>query len=295
MPALTYSFPDGPTISRMGFGAMRICGRRAWGMPPNLADAQALLRRVVELGVNLIDTADAYGPETSERILAGALHPYAEGLIVATKGGIVRPPDKSWQTQGHPEHLRAACEASLTRLKLERIELYQLHAVDDDVPFEDSVGALARLREEGKIHMVGLSNVSAEQLARAAEIVPIASVQNRFNYGDQTHAPVLAACERRGIAFLPWYPLATGALTQEGSALAELAAELGVAPGQVALAWLLHLSPVMVPIPGTSKIAHLEQNVAAAQLELSEEHMAQLGRLVDGEIRRGHLATDAAS
>jgi pyridoxine 4-dehydrogenase len=283
----TFPVPDAPTVHRLGFGAMRVCGPGVWGMPEDPEGARALLRRVVELGVNFIDTADAYGPATSEQLIGEALHPYGAGLVVATKGGLVRPPDKSWQRDARPEHLREACEASLRRLKTECIDLYQLHAPDEKVRFEDSVGTLARLREQGKIRMVGLSNISAEQLAVAREIVPIASVQNRFNFGDQKHTAVLAACDREGVAFLPWYPLATGDLTKAGSALAKVAAELDATPGQVALAWLLHLSPVVIPIPGTSKIAHLEENVAATKLELGEGHMRELGRLVDGEIVTG--------
>lgn len=276
-PEFTFPVPGGPTIKRMGFGAMRVCGPKAWGMPHDPEGARTLLRRVVELGVNFIDTADAYGPGTSERLLAEALHPYPAGLIIATKGGILRPPNKSWQPDARPEYLQTACEASLERLNTECIELYQLHAPDDSVRFEDSIRALASLREQGMIRMVGLSNVSVEQLEIASGIVPIVSVQNRFNFQDQKHADVLAACDRRGIAFLPWYPLASGGLTRHGAVLAEIAAELGATPGQIALAWLLHLSPVVIPIPGTSKIAHLEQNVAAAQIELSEAQMARLG------------------
>ncbi|KIG14339.1 putative oxidoreductase [Enhygromyxa salina] len=279
MPALEFTFPgpNGPTINRMGFGAMRVCGPRVWGMPADPEGARALLRRVVELGVNFIDTADAYGPGTSEQLIAEALHPYPKGMIIATKGGILRPPDKSWQSDARPEYLQTACEASLKRLKIECIDLYQLHAPDDSVRFEDSIKALARLREQGKVRMVGLSNVSVAQLEVAEAIVPIVSVQNRFNLGDQSHAEVLAACDRKGIAFLPWYPLGSGVLTKPGTAAAQIADELGVAPGQVALAWLLHLSPVVVPIPGTSQIAHLEQNLGATKIELSAAHMARLG------------------
>lgn len=279
-PEFSFPVPGGPTVKRMGFGAMRLCGPRASGEPANRDAAKAVLRRALELGVNFIDTADAYGPEVNEGMIAEALHPYAPGLVIATKGGIVRPADKSWQSDGRPAHLREACEASLRRLRVERIDLYQLHAVDQNVPFADQVGALARLREEGKIAMVGLSNVSVAQLREARAIVAIASVQNRFNYADQKHADVLRECHGLGVAFLPWYPLATGDLTREGSALAAVAAELGATPGQLALAWLLHLSPVVIPIPGTSKIAHLEENVGAAQLELSDAQMRKLGGVV---------------
>lgn len=270
--------PEGPTIRRMGFGAMRITGPGIWGDPADREAARALLRRVVELGVQLIDTADAYGPETSERLIGEALAPYAEGVLIATKGGLVRPADRSWQRDARPEHLRAACEASLRRLQLERIDLYQLHAPDEKVRFADSVGELARLRDAGKIGMVGLSNVDVAQLAEARAIVPIVSVQNRFNYADRQHEPVLEACERAGIAFLPWYPLATGDLARPGgSELTEVARELGATPGQVALAWLLHRSPVICPIPGTSRVVHLELNLAAERLELTAEQMLRLG------------------
>lgn len=284
---LTFNVPGGPTVNRMGFGAMRVCGPGVWGMPDDPDAARALLRRVVELGVDFLDTADAYGPGTSEQLIAEALHPYPPGLIIATKGGLVRPDDRSWQRDGRPAHLREACEASLRRLKLERIELYQLHAPDERVPFADQVGTLAALRDEGKIAMVGLSNVSVAQLRAAREIVAIASVQNRFNHADQKHADVLAECERLGVAFLPWYPLGTGDLTDAGGPLAAIARELDATPGQVALAWLLRLSPVIIPIPGTSKRAHLEENVAAAKLELGDEHMRRLGRLLDGRIVTG--------
>jgi pyridoxine 4-dehydrogenase len=268
---------DGPIIRRMGFGAMRITGPDIWGDPPDLDAARALLWRVVELGIQLIDTADAYGPETSERLIGEALAPYSTGVLVATKGGLVRPADRSWQRDARPEHLRAACEASLKRLRVECIDLYQLHAPDEKVRFADSVGELARLREAGKIRMVGLSNVDVAQLAEARMIVPIVSVQNRFNYADRKHELVLEACEQAGIAFMPWYPLATGDLARGGTALAAVAHELGATPGQVALAWLMHRSPVICPIPGTSRVVHLELNLAAERLELSDEQMRRLG------------------
>jgi pyridoxine 4-dehydrogenase len=283
----TFPVPGGPTVKRMGFGAMRVCGPELWGIPNDPDAARALLRRVVELGVNFIDTADAYGPGTSEELLGEALHPYPAGLVIASKGGLVRPADRSWRRDGRPAQLREACEASLRRLRTDCIDLYQLHAPDERVPFADQVGTLAALRDEGKIAMVGLSNVSVAQLREAREIVAIASVQNRFNYVDQKHVDVLAECERHGVAFLPWYPLATGDLTDAGATLGAVARELDATPGQVALAWLLHLSPVVIPIPGTSKRAHLEENVAAAELELSGEHMRQLGQLLDGRVVTG--------
>jgi pyridoxine 4-dehydrogenase len=268
---------DGPTIRRMGFGAMRITGPGIWGDPGDLESTRTLLRRVVELGIQLIDTADAYGPDTSERLIGEALAPYPKGLLVATKGGLVRPADRSWQRDARPEHLRAACEASLNRLRVDCIDLYQLHAPDEKVRFADSVGELARLREAGKIRMVGLSNVGVAQLAEARAIVPIVSVQNRFNYADRKHEVVLEACEAAGIAFLPYFPLATGDLARGGTELTAIARELDATPLQVALAWLLHRSPVICPIPGTSKVVHLELNMAAERLVLSDEQMRRLG------------------
>lgn len=285
--AREFRFPGGPTVHRMGFGAMRVCGPGIWGMPDEPDAARALLRRVVELGIDFIDTADAYGPGVSEQLLAEALHPYPEGLVIATKGGIVRPADRSWQRDGRPEQLREACEASLRRLKIERIDLYQLHAPDQQVPFVEQVQALAQLREQGKIAMVGLSNVSVAQLHMALDIVPIASVQNSFSYADLGHVDVLAECDRLGIAFVPAKPLATGDLTDDDSLLGELAHELRATPGQIALAWLLHLSPVVIPIPGTSKREHLEENFGAVELELGEQHMRRLGRLVGPRIVTG--------
>ena len=289
MPAIAreFRFPGGPTVNRMGFGAMRLCGPEVWGMPDDRDAAQTVLRRAMELGINFIDTADAYGPGCNEEQIAAALHPYPEGLVIATKGGLVRPADRSWQRDGRPTYLREACEASSRRLQIERIDLYQLHAPDPNVPFVEQVRTLAQLRDEGKIAMVGLSNVSVAQLRLALDIVPIVSVQNRFNYADFGHVDVLAECERLGIAFLPWYPLAVGQLAAKRSVLADVAEELAVTPGQVALAWLLHLSPVVIPIPGTSKLAHLEENVAAAELELTEQHMRRLGQLIEGRIVTG--------
>jgi pyridoxine 4-dehydrogenase len=264
------------TVRRMGFGAMRVTGEGIWGDPPDTGAARALLRRVVELGVNLIDTADAYGPEVSERLIAGALYPYPDDLVVATKGGLVRGGPGAWQTDGRPEHLREACEGSLARLRLERIDLYQLHAVDSDVPLEESVGTLADLRSEGKIRHVGLSNVDERQLARARSVVSVVSVQNRYSLEDRAHERVLEACEGDGLGFLPWFPLAMGSLARPGGRLDRIASAHGAAPGQVALAWLLRRSPVMLPIPGTSSPEHLEENVAAAALQLTDEDLATL-------------------
>jgi pyridoxine 4-dehydrogenase len=257
---------------------MRVTGEGIWGEPEDHDGGVAVVRRAVELGVNLIDTADAYGPEVSENIVAEALHPYPDGTVIATKGGLVRPGPGSWERDGRPEHLREACEGSLRRLRLERIELYQLHAPDPKVPFERSVETLAELRDEGKVRLVGLSNVSVEQLERAREIVPIASVQNRFNLTDRSSEDVLDACEERGLGFIPWFPLATGRLARSGGPLDEIAERHDATPSQIALAWLLARSPVMLPIPGTGSVEHLEENLAAAFIELSDDEVEQLAR-----------------
>jgi aryl-alcohol dehydrogenase-like predicted oxidoreductase len=264
-------------VSRMGFGAMRICGPRILGWPADRENALRVLRRAVERGVNLIDTADSYGPEVSELLIAEALHPYPDGLVIATKGGLRREGTGPWPRDGRPEHLREACEGSLRRLRLERIDLYQLHAPDPKVPFEDSVGELARLREGGKVLHVGLSNVSVDQLRRAQEIVPVVSVQNRYSLADRAHEDVLEECDRQGIAFFPWYPLAVGDLAQPGGVVGRIASARGATPAQVALAWLLGRSPVVVPIPGTASLRHLEENVAALDLELTDGELAELG------------------
>jgi pyridoxine 4-dehydrogenase len=263
-------------VNRLGFGAMRITGEGIWGEPENPEEARAVLRRAVELGINLIDTADSYGPEVSERLIGETLYPYPEDLVIATKGGLLRDGPGQWRTDGRPEHLREACEGSLKRLKVDRIDLYQLHRIDSRVPAEESLQALAELREEGKIHHVGLSEVSVEEIQRAQEIVPIVSVQNRYNLTDRGSEDVLDFCEREGIGFIPWFPLATGDLARPGGPLDEIAARHDASPGQVALAWLLWRSPVMLPIPGTSSVEHLEENVAAASLELDEEELAAL-------------------
>ena len=264
-------------VLRIGFGAMRITGPQILGWPADRENALRVLRRAVELGVNLIDTADSYGPEVSELLIAEALHPYPETLLIATKGGLLRTDSGAWPRDARPEHLREACEGSLRRLRLDRIDLYQLHAPDPDVPFEESVGELVRLREEGKIRHVGLSNVSVEQLRRAQELVPVVSVQNRYSLADRSSEDVLDECERQGIAFLPWYPLAAGDLAQPGGTVGRAASARGATPAQVALAWLLARSPVTVPIPGTSSLRHLEENVAALDLELAPEELAGLG------------------
>jgi pyridoxine 4-dehydrogenase len=249
-------------VHRLGFGAMRLTGPGVWGAPTNRTAAIRLLRRALELGVNFIDTADSYGPGVSEEIIAEALHPYPPSLVIATKGGLTRAGPNQWARDAHPAHLRAACDGSLRRLRLPRIDLYQLHAVDPRVPLEDSLGELARLRAEGKIRHIGVSNVSAQELARAQRTVTVVSVQNRYNRADRGSEDVLQDCERAGIAFIPWFPLGAGR---------------DAANAQGAIAWLLARSPVMLPIPGTSSVAHLEENVAAARVRLSPRDMQAMG------------------
>ena len=283
----TFTIGGDLPVNRMGFGAMRITGPDIWGEPKDPAEARRVLRRAVELGVNFIDTADAYGPEVSERLIAESLSPYPHGLVIATKGGLLRPSAGQWVPDGRPEHLRAACEGSLTRLKLARIDLYQLHAIDPAVPLEDSLGELARLRQEGKIRHVGVSNFNAAELARARRVVPVVSVQNRYNLADRRSEDVLGICTRDGLAFIPWAPLASGSTTrleggggphgEKGTALEQVATAHGVNVMQVAIAWLLARSPAMLPIPGTSSVAHLEEDIAAARLQLSPAELAALG------------------
>jgi pyridoxine 4-dehydrogenase len=266
-------------VNRLGFGAMRITGDGVWGEPDDVDEARAVLRRAPELEVDLIDTADAYGPFVSERLIAETLYPYPDGLVIATKGGLERDGPGSWRRNGRPEHLREACEGSLQRLRLERIDVYQLHAVDPEVGVEDSVGALAELQADGLIRHVGLSNVGVEEIERARAIVPIVSVQNRYNLVDRGSEDVLDHCEREGIAFIPWFPLATGGLADHAGPLARIADAHGAAPAQVAIAWLLARSPVMLPIPGTASVAHLVENVAGASLTLADDELAELSRL----------------
>jgi pyridoxine 4-dehydrogenase len=263
-------------VNRLGFGAMRITGRGIWGPPADHDEAVRVLRRAVELGVEFIDTADAYGPDVSEELIAEALSPYPEGLVIGTKGGLLRGGPGDWRPDGRPEHLRAACEGSLRRLRVDQIALYQLHRPDPAVPLEDSIGELVSLRAEGKIRHIGLSNVSARQLARALEATPIASVQNRYNPADRASDEVVELAATRGLAFLPWAPVG-GQEPGEGKALAEVARRHGVSPVQVAIAWQLARSPQVLPIPGTSSVAHLEENVAAASLRLSADDLALLG------------------
>ncbi len=258
-------------VNRLGFGAMRITGEGNWGWPADRGNAVKVLRRTIELGVNLIDTADAYGPETSELLIAEALYPYRKGLVIATKGGLTRPAPDQPVLDGRPEHLKQALDASLKRLRLERIDLYQLHFVDPKVPIEESVGALKQMQDAGKIRHVGLSNVDPNEIARARKVVPIVSVQNRYNIEDRNSENVLAYCEKENLGFLPWFPIGGDRGLKPDNPLNVAAKAHGVSVYQVALAWLLERSPVMLPIPGTSSLAHLEENVAAAKLHLTPE------------------------
>jgi pyridoxine 4-dehydrogenase len=256
-------------VNRLGFGAMRITGEGIWGWPPDRNNALKVLKRAVELSVNLIDTADAYGPETSELLIAEALHPYPKGLVIATKGGLTRPGPSQWVPNGRPEYLKQCVEKSLKRLRLERIDLYQLHRVDPKVPMEESLGALKEMQDAGKIRHVGLSNVSPEEIVRARKVVPIVSVQNQYNIEDRKWEKTLVYCEKEGLGFMPWSPIGGGRGLKPENALEKAARDRGAGVIQVALAWLLERSPVMLPIPGTSSIEHLEENVAAATIKLT--------------------------
>lgn len=267
------------TVNRLGFGAMRITGEGIWGWPPDRANALKVLRRATELGVDLIDTADAYGPDTSELLIAEALHPYPKGLVIATKGGLTRPGPGEWVPNCRPDHLKQALEGSLKRLRLERIDLYQLHTVDPKIPIEESVGALKRMQDAGKIRHIGLSNVDPEEITRARKIVPIVSVQNRYNIEDRKSENVLEYCEKENLGFLPWFPIGGGGGLKPENPLNTTAKAHGVSVHQVALAWLLQRSPVMLPIPGTSSLAHLEDNVAAAKLKLTPEEWKAIDAL----------------
>jgi pyridoxine 4-dehydrogenase len=273
----TFTIGGDLEVHRLGFGSMRITGKGIWGPPDDPEEAKRLLRRVVEVGIDLIDTADSYGPEVSENLIAEALHPYPDELVIATKGGLRRTGPGQWPRDARPERLKECCEASLRRLRLDRIDLYQLHAPDEKVPYEDSVGALKELQDEGKIRHVGVSNVSVDQLERAQGIVDVVSVQNRFNLTDRDSEDVLEACERAGIAFIPWFPLATGRLAEPGGVLDQVAHAHDATPAQIALAWLLARSPVMLPIPGTSSVEHMEENLAATQIELSPAELEEIG------------------
>ena len=265
-------------IARLGYGAMRITGKGIWGEPADRAEAIRVVRRAVELGINFIDTADSYGPFVSEEIIAEALHPYPAGLVIATKGGFDRPGPDQWVENGKPEHLRSACEGSLRRLRLDRIDVYQLHRIDPKVPAEDQIGTLKDLQAQGKIKHIGLSEVSVRQIQHAQTLAPIVSVQNRYSLADRGSEDVLEFCEREKIGFIPWFPLAAGQLSGADSSVSRAAAQLKATPSQVALAWLLARSPVILPIPGTSSVKHLEENIAAAGLKIDEDTVRALAK-----------------
>jgi aryl-alcohol dehydrogenase-like predicted oxidoreductase len=265
-------------IARLGYGAMRITGKGIWGEPADRPEAIRVVRRAVELGINFIDTADSYGPFVSEEIIAEALHPYPAGLVIATKGGFDRPGPNQWVENGKPEHLRSACEGSLRRLRLDRIDLYQLHRIDPKVPAEDQIGTLKDLQAQGKIKHIGLSEVSVRQIQHAQTMAPIVSVQNRYSLADRGSEDVLEFCEREKIGFIPWFPLAAGQLSGANSPIGRVAAQLKATPSQVALAWLLARSPVILPIPGTSSVKHLEENIAAAGLKIDEDTVHALAK-----------------
>jgi pyridoxine 4-dehydrogenase len=272
----SFSLGNDLPIHRLGFGAMRITGPGIWGEPKDRDEAKRVLKRLPDLGVNFIDTADAYGPEVSENLIAEALHPYPAGLVIATKGGFTRQGPNKWAVVGRPAYLRQCVEMSLRRLKLERIDLYQLHRIDPEVPVEDSLGELKNMQKEGKIRHIGLSEVSVKEIERAQNSVPIVSVQNKYNIADRTHESVLQHCEKHHLGFIPWFPMEQGKLNKPGSILEQAAKAHQASTAQLALAWLLHHSPVMLPIPGTSSVEHLVENVAAAELKLSESEWQSL-------------------
>ncbi len=278
LPAKHVAFGGDLATARLGLGTMSLTGPGVWGLPRDPDEARRLLRLAREQGVSFFDTADSYGPGASERLVAESLHPY-DGLVVATKGGLTRQGPGRWDRDCRPEHLRSACEASLRRLRVGRIDLYQLHAVDPDVPIEESVGALAELQSEGKIRHVGVCNVSASDLERALTVIPVVSVQNRFSLVDQTSRALVTRCTELGLAFIPWAPLAKGALAGRRSPLARLAQRHDATPAQIALAWLLHLSPVVVPIPGTSSAEHLSENLRGSEIALDPMEVDELSRL----------------
>jgi aryl-alcohol dehydrogenase-like predicted oxidoreductase len=266
------------TVAQLGYGAMQITGKGVWGPPADPQECLRVLRRAVELGVTFIDTADSYGPYVSEDLIAEALHPYPDDLVIATKGGLLRTGPNVWSACGRPDYLRQEVEMSLRRLKVERIDLYQLHRIDPLVPVEDSLGELVSMRDEGKLRLIGVSEVNVAELEQCRRIVDVVSVQNRYNLGFRGHEDVLDYCESAGIAFIPWAPMASGRLAGPGGALENAAKRHGVAPAQLALAWVLRRSPVMLPIPGTSTVAHLEENMKAASVELSEQEFDDLAR-----------------
>ncbi len=274
----TISIGGNITVNRMGFGAMRITGEGIWGEPKDANSAKNVLKRAVELGVNFIDTADSYGPEVSERLIGEALAPYAAGVIIATKAGLTRQGPNQWLPVGRPEYLTQQVEMSLRRLKLDRIDLWQLHRIDAKVPVEESLGAIKKLQEQGKIRHVGLSEVKPHEIERASKVVKIVSVQNRYNIGDREHDDVVDYCTKHNIAFIPWFPVAAGKLAQPGGKLDAAAKAHNATVSQLSLAWLLHRSPIMVPIPGTSSAKHLEENLAAAEVKLNDKEWEEIER-----------------
>ncbi len=270
------------TVNRMGYGAMRITGDAIWGEPKDLDGAKKVLRRVVELGVNFIDTADSYGPEVSERLIGEALAPYTKSVVIATKAGLTRQGPNQWLPVGRPEYLTQQVEMSLRRLKLERLDLWQLHRIDAKVPVEESLGAIKKLQEQGKIRHVGLSEVKVAEIEQARKVVEIVSVQNRYNIGDRAHDAVVDYCSKQGIAFIPWFPVAAGKLAQPGGRLDQAASKHGVTVGQLSLAWLMRRSKMMLPIPGTKSLEHLEENVAAVKVQLADSEWAEIEKAVAG-------------
>jgi pyridoxine 4-dehydrogenase len=272
----TVSIGKDLTVNRLGFGAMRLTGEGIWGAPKDPEECKRVLRRLLDLNVNFIDTADAYGPYVSETLIAEALHPYPKGLVIATKGGLTRQGPDQWLPVGRAEYLRQCVEMSLRRLKVDRIDLYQLHRIDPRTPVEESLGELRKMQEEGKIHHIGVSETSVAEIEQARKIVPIVSVQNKYNITDRAHENVVDYCEKNNLVFIPWFPLAAGSLTRPGGVLDNLAKAHNVTTSQIAIAWLLRRSPVMLPIPGTSKVKHLEENVASAELKLSDSEWRSL-------------------
>jgi aryl-alcohol dehydrogenase-like predicted oxidoreductase len=274
--AKTFRLGGDLEVNRLGYGAMRITGTGVWGEPRDAAEARRVLQRLPELGVNFIDTADSYGPEVSERLIGEALAPYAQGMVVATKAGLTRQGPNKWLPVGRPEYLEQQVHLSLRRLRAETLELWQLHRIDKRVPVEESLGVIARLRKEGKIRHVGLSEVNVAEIEQARKVVEIVSVQNRYNVGDREHEDVLDYCGKHGLAFIPWYPVAAGKLAQPGGVLEALAQRHGATVAQLSLAWLLHRSPVILPIPGTSSLAHLEENMKAGEISLTDQELAEI-------------------
>jgi pyridoxine 4-dehydrogenase len=287
----TFTIGGDLTVNRLGFGSMRLTGSGIWGPPRDKQEALRVLRRALELGINLIDTADSYGPEVAESLIAEALYPYPRGLVIATKGGLTRPGPNQWIPDGRPQHLREVLEGSLRRLRLDRIDIYHFHRPDPNVPFEDSVGALAAMRAEGKIRHVGLSNVTIDELARAQKIVPIVTIQNHYNLADRRSErmdeaqseQMIDTCARQGIGFIPWSPLTAGQLAREGGPLDQIARQHNARPSQIALAWLLKRSPTMLPIPGTSSVQHLEEDVQGATIQLAQEEFDTVERAAAGQ------------